>query len=57
MNELSIVDQLKHQLEVACEDEHLFENRIKEMQDKLEETKKRAIALKTAINALEGVNL
>lgn len=57
MNELSIVEQLKHQLEVACEDEHLFENRIKEMQDKLEETKKRAIALKTAINALEGVNL
>ena len=57
MNELSIVEQLKHQLEITCEDEHLFENRIKEMQDKLEETKKRAIALKTAINALEGVNL
>ena len=55
MKEMTIIDQLQEELYMACEDMDIFENKIKETQDKLEETKKRAIALNTAINALREV--
>lgn len=55
MKEMTIIDQLQEELEMTCEDIHIFENKIKELQEKLREANKRGNALNTAINALKEV--
>lgn len=55
MKEMTIIEQLNEELEMTCEDIHIFENKIKELQEKLREANKRGNALNTAINALKEV--
>ena len=55
MKEMTIIDQLQEELKMTCEDIHIFENKIKELQEKLREANKRGNALNTAINALKEV--